>query len=254
MKTLSAKLCAAHAGRWLSALGAVVGDGLYPRVCPGCGVKSDRCDRYLCNACWSRIDFLDSCVCDICGNPATGSPAAAFVCDHCRRKKPAFDRARSAVRFSGVCRTMLHSFKYGNALWLTADIADLMLGALQTGFEWARIDAVIPVPLYRTRLRERTYNQALVLAKSLARRIDRRVDGESLRRVRATATQTHYNSRQRSENIAGAFSVVRPQWIAGRTLLLVDDVMTTGATLGECAKELKKNGAATVLALSAARR
>jgi ComF family protein len=151
-------------------------------------------------------------------------------------------------------RDMLHGYKYGNALWLKADLADIMHGALRAGFDISSIDVVVPVPLFRTRFRERSYNQSLVLASALAEMIDRRMDSRSLKRIRSTETQTHYNSAQRKRNIAGAFKVVRPEWVRGRTALLVDDVMTTGATLSECAKTLKKSGALRVFAISAARR
>jgi ComF family protein len=184
----------------------------------------------------------------------TGDAENAFICGDCRKRKPAFDRARSAARFSGVVRDMLHQFKYQDGLWHSADLIDLMHGALIAQFDYKSIDVVVPVPLYRTRFRERSYNQSFVLARDLAKRIDRRVDGRSLMRVRYTDTQTHYNAAQRKKNMSGAFTVERPEWIRGRTVLLVDDVMTTGATLSECAKTLKKSDALKVFAISAARR
>ena len=229
-------------------------DLLYPRICPGCGQHSDRPGRFLCWSCFSTVELLDKGLCDICGNPLAGDPQARFLCDYCRTRKPAFDRARSAARFNGVVRDMLHSFKYKNALWLAEDISDIMYGALTVWFDVKQIDVVVPVPLFRTRQRERSYNQARVLADILARRLDRRLDEYSLRRIRATETQTHYNSAQRRTNIRGAFKVTRPRWVKGRKVLLVDDVMTTGATLNACAKELKDSGARQILAISAARR
>ena len=254
MKIPIKELCSKGTSKWFSQLFGVVGDAIYPRICPVCGALSDRPDRHLCWNCFSRIDLLKSGLCTLCGNPLTGEPESVFICQSCRQRKPAFDRARSAARFSGVMRDMLHSFKYGNALWLKKDLADIMFGALMAGFEYTLIDVVIPVPLFRTRFRERSYNQALVLASALAALIDRRMDGRSLKRIRGTGTQTKFNSAQRRRNIAGAFKVVRPEWIRGRTVLLVDDVMTTGATLSECSRELKRAGAHQVFAISVARR
>lgn len=113
---------------------------------------------------------------------------------------------------------------------------------------------VLPVPLYSARQRERSYNQAALLAEELARRIDRRFDDKSLVRIRKTETQTHFNAVKRRENMSGAFAVARPEWVRQRCVLLVDDVMTTGATLHECAKALKQAGVRTVWALTVARK
>lgn len=238
----------------LSLAGQMLCDAIYPRECCGCGRLSDRIGRHLCWSCFSQIELLHSNLCELCGNPLTGSAASAFVCGYCRKRKPAFDRARSAARFNGVVRDMLHAFKYKDALWQSADLTDLMLGALTAQFDYQAIDVVVPVPLFKTRFRERSYNQSFVLARELARRLERGVDGRSLQRIRHTDTQTRYNATQRKKNISGAFAVVRPEWIRGRTILLVDDVMTTGATLSECAKELKRCGALRVYAISVARR
>ena len=134
------------------------------------------------------------------------------------------------------------------------DLCDLLQGSVQAHFSAAAIDVVLPVPLFPTRQRERTYNQAALLAEELAQRIDRRFDEQSLVRIRQTETQTHFNAVKRRENMSGAFSVARPEWVRQRCVLLVDDVMTTGATLHECAKALKKAGAITVWALTIARK
>jgi ComF family protein len=134
------------------------------------------------------------------------------------------------------------------------DLCDLLQGSVHAHFTTAAIDVVLPVPLFPTRQRERTYNQAALLAEELAQRIDRRFDEQSLVRIRQTETQTHFNAVKRRENMSGAFSVARPEWVRQRCVLLVDDVMTTGATLHECAKALKKAGAITVWALTIARK
>jgi len=254
MKTAARELNVKGATKWFTMLFGLLADALYPRECIGCGRLSDRSGRHLCWSCFSRIELLHSNLCELCGNPLTGDADTAFICGYCRKRKPVFDRARSAARFSGVVRDMLHQFKYQDGLWQTADLTDLIHGALMAQFDYKAIDVVVPVPLYRTRFRERSYNQSFVLARELAKRIERRIDGRSLKRVRHTDTQTHYNAAQRKQNISGAFAVERPEWIRGRTVLVVDDVMTTGATLNECAKTLKKSGALKVFAISVARR
>ena len=112
---------------------------------------------------------------------------------------------------------------------------------------------MVPVPLHPVRQRERSYNQSALLAQELARRIDRRFDGQSLARVHRTETQTALDAVRRRMNIRGAFSVVKPEWVNARCVLLVDDVMTTGATLNECARMLKKAGTRTVWAVTVGR-
>jgi len=192
-------------------------------------------------------------MCSLCGHPVEGDVRHAFVCGACRAARPAFDRARSAGRFAGLLREQIHRFKYGGALWLRRDMTDLLAGCLGAQFDAGAVDVVVPVPLHPVRLRVRSYNQSALLAQELAARIGRRFDGRALVRTRVTETQTHLDAAHRRANILGAFSVVRPEWIAHRCVLVVDDVMTTGATLGECARALKKAGARTVWALTVAR-
>ena len=148
---------------------------------------------------------------------------------------------------------MVHAFKYDSALWLCADLTDLLEGCLTAHFHADEVDVVVPVPLHPVRQRERSYNQSALLAHELARRIDRRCDARALERVRATETQTHLNAAHRRMNMLGAFRVARPDWVRQRCVLLVDDVMTTGATLDECARVLKKAGARAVWAVTAGR-
>ena len=237
---------------WAEIAGRVA-DWLYPRVCPGCGLASDRPGRHLCWNCLARIDLYAGGLCTLCGRAAEGAVAHAFVCGACRQAKPWFDRARAAGRFAGVLREQVHQFKYGQALWLKQDLADLLEGCLNAHFDPSAVDVVAPVPLHPVRQRERSYNQAALLARELARRIDRRYDGEALTRVRTTGTQTALDAAHRRMNMLGAFGVPRPEWVRRRRVLIVDDVMTTGATLNECARMLKKAGARTVWAVTVAR-
>jgi len=231
-----------------------VADWFYPRVCPGCGEISDRPGRHLCWACYARLELHTQAHCSICGHPAEGGVSHAFVCGACKgAAKPAFDRARSAGRLAGVLREQIHQFKYGDALWLKNDLVDLLHGCLLAHFTPEAVDAVVPVPLHPVRQRERSYNQAALLAQELSRRIGRRFDGRSLVRTRKTETQTRFDAAHRRMNILGAFEVAQPEWVTQRCVLLVDDVMTTGATLNECARMLKKAGARTVWALTVGR-
>lgn len=238
---------------WLKTVAERVADGFYPRVCPGCGEVSDRPGRHLCWSCLSRVELYSQSLCERCGRFAEGHVEHAFLCGACRQSKPWFDRARAAGRFSGVLREQVHQFKYSQALWLKRDLADLLQGCLQAHFQPESVDVVVPVPLHPVRQRERTYNQAALLARELAGRLGRRFDGQSLLRTHKTETQTALDAAHRRMNMLGAFSVARPDWVRQRCVLVVDDVMTTGATLNECARVLKKAGARTVWAVTVGR-
>lgn len=240
------------AGR-LTAWAGHVADGLYPRICPGCGEASDRAARHLCWDCHARIELYTQSLCDRCGRFAEGHVGHTFICGACKAATPHFDRARAAGRFTGLLRETLHRFKYGQALWLKHDLADLLEGCLAAHFTPDAIDAVVPVPLHPVRQRERSYNQSALLAQTLAERLDRRCDTRSLVRDHQTETQTHLDAAHRRMNMLGAFRVTRPEWVRQRVVLLVDDVMTTGATLDACARVLKKAGARAVWAVTAAR-
>ena len=228
-------------------------DWLFPRVCAGCDQMSDREGRHLCWACFSRIDWHAAGLCERCGGQTEGQVSHAFVCSVCQAAPPAYDKARSAGRFQGVLRDLIHQFKYSQALWLKQDLTDLLCGCLSAHFCREPIDVVIPVPLHPVRLRERSYNQAALLAQGLACRIDRRFDGRSLARIRKTQSQTLLDASHRRANMLGAFEVARPEWVRGRCVLLVDDVMTTGATFHECARVLKKAGARSVWGVTVGR-
>lgn len=206
----------------VSEVAATLADWFYPRVCPGCDALSDRPARHLCAACLAQVGLHDQSLCDTCGAPAEGAVRHAFVCGACKEARPAFDRARSAAHFHGVLRDQLHQFKYGGALWLKRDLADLLLGCLGAHFEPEAVDVVVPVPLHPVRERERSYNQSALLAQEVARRLGRRLDGRSLARVKRTLTQTQFDAARRRLNILGAFAVSRPEWVARRCVLLVD--------------------------------
>ncbi|MBO7399264.1 MAG: ComF family protein [Clostridia bacterium] len=228
-------------------------DALFPRLCPICGKPSDRPERTICWDCFSSIDLYRESLCERCGRFAEGEIKHAFTCSVCLSMPPLFDKARAAGRFSFELRDLVHQLKYGGATWLASDLADFLEGCVTAHFPSKKIDVVLPVPLHPLRLRERTYNQASLLAEELAKRLDRRFDNCSLIRIRQTETQTHFNAKERRKNMNGAFSVIRPEWIQKRTVLLVDDVMTTGSTFDACAYALKKAGARTVWAVALAR-
>ena len=230
-------------------------DLLWPRKCAAaCTRACDRPGRHVCSACLSGLPFhAASGICRICGTAIPSGTAASFVCECCAEKPPAYEFARSALRFSPPVDTLVEDFKYRHAIWLTEDLADFLEGAVRAGLAAAAIDVIVPVPLHPRRFRKRGYNQCALLARSLGGRLDRRVDEASLRRVRDTPQQARLSAEERRRNLKGAFEARSPM-LRGRTVLLVDDVATTGSTLDECAKTLSGAGAARVWCATVARR
>ena len=203
--------------------------------------------------CFRTIELRESGLCRLCGLKIEGRVTHEFTCSACRDHPPAFDTARSAGRFGGVLREMLHQFKYGRATWLCEDLADLLHGCVLAHYASEEVDIVVPVPLHGQKQRDRGYNQAALLAAALAPRLGRPCAGDVLARTRATPTQTRLRAGQRRTNVRNAFAVRGPEWVRGRTALLVDDVMTTGATLSEVAATLKRAGAWRVWGATVAR-
>ncbi len=164
-----------------------------------------------------------------------------------------FDFARAAVAYEGIILNTIHRFKYGRDLTAGAALAGLLADFDFSGIDFSEFDAMIPVPLHVQRLRERRFNQSLVLARALSKKRGVAVDFSLLKRRRFTLTQTGLNKSERDKNISGAFAATRQDKIRGRSFLLVDDVYTTGATINECAKTLVESGAKRVAALTVAR-
>jgi competence protein ComFC len=168
--------------------------------------------------------------------------------------KPCFDWARSAVRYDGVAKACLRRFKYHAGLWLLEDLVDWLMALWKTCPADVRsADFATCVPLYPRRERERGFNQSALLAGSLASRIGIPFQERLLWRLKPTSTQTRLTAAQRLHNVRGVFSVPWPRRAGGARIVLVDDVMTTGATVSECARTLKAAGAAAVMVLTVAR-
>ncbi len=228
-------------------------DLVYPRHCESChGAVLDEA-RHLCWDCMTRMQFIQRPHCDRCGDPIEGKVDYDPMCAYCSRHRIWFTRARSAVRYRGPIRDVIQSFKYKNALYLGRDMNLLLLACVQAHYGAIPFDAVTSVPLFARRERERTYNQAAVLARDLASDLRSPYDNRLVIRIRDTQTQTHLSAPERRENMAGAFVPHGSNGRQGQRLLLVDDVMTTGATVNECARALKEAGAEYVYVATVAR-
>jgi ComF family protein len=228
-------------------------DLLWPRVCEVCGGGVVGLSRYLCWDCLAALPLIQAPFCARCGDPVEGAITRDFICSACVDRPPAFAQARSAVRFRGPVKDVLHRFKYSAATHVSRDLATLLHACVRTHFGRESIDAVTYVPLHPVKERARTYNQARLLAGDLARLMCVPMADGCLARERHTATQTRLSAKERARNVRGAFTARNEGWILGRYFLLVDDVMTTGATVAECSRVLKEAGAAGVRVVTVAR-
>jgi len=239
-------------GRAAAWLGSLALNALLPPQCLSCRALVDAPSR-LCAACWSRISFIEGPGCAVCGYPFDYDIGEGALCGACARHRPRYDRARSVLRYDEASRGLLLGFKHGDRTeaaraygqWLARAGAELVRDA----------DLITAVPLHRWRLLKRRYNQSAVLAQALGRLTGKPVVPDLLQRVRATPSQGGLNFRQRIRNVRGAFRVKpkRLALFAGRRVLLIDDVLTTGATAEACALMLRRNGAAAVDVLTLAR-
>jgi len=220
---------------------AALADLFYPQWCVGCG---RRASDVLCRACFDALPEVGRPSCARCGLPTAFE---TFVCEECKNVDFGFESARAPLRYQGAGKELVHALKYGGYTRVVEKVAaPLMLGALDGG---TRFDAVVPVPLHRSRLRKRGFNQAKLLARGVASRINAPVS-DTLEVVRSTRDQVELSAAERRANVAGAYAVKGP--VAGR-ILLVDDVFTTGATMSACARTLVQAGAGEVHALSLCR-
>jgi len=206
------------------------------------------CRRCLSGAGHKQARFY----CETCGRPFETEPPAQAnrLCGLCLISPPAFDKARSFGIYEDGLRGLIHLFKYGKMRPLARPLAGHMAAALpQLGV----VDLCVPVPLFRWRQWRRGFNQSELLAEELCQTSGIRLGKGVLRRVKATESQAGLSNRARLANVAGAFAVRKPEVVSGRRVLVIDDVMTTGATLATCAKTLKKAGVGRVVALTIAR-
>jgi len=215
---------------------------LFPPRCVGCR----RVGELLCADCLNQISLVEPPFCTCCGDTVV----ADGLCAHCRISPLQIERIRSVARLEGVLREAVHWLKYRGCTALAGPLGNLMAAY------WVQhpmqADVIVPVPLHAARLRERGYNQAALLAREMVCQVGLVMDEQTLIRQRATASQVGLNASQRKENVHNAFRCSGDS-LAGKQVLLIDDVCTTGATLEACAVALYEGGARGVQALTLAR-
>jgi ComF family protein len=233
---------------------AALSELIFPTTCMTCGTVLDyQALPVFCAECFSKIRFIRSPLCPCCGIPFEAAGSDDHLCGSCLAAPPVFSAARSAGHYENVLLDAIHQFKYRGRTAVGKSLGRLMAGSSYPGFSIADYSLVIPVPLHVKRLRERGFNQSLILAREIARRFSRPLDFMALRRNIHTDPQVGLGKKDREKNVRGVFEVRTKKSIGGEKILLVDDVYTTGSTLRECARILKKHGAREVAALTLAR-
>jgi ComF family protein len=224
---------------------------LFPSFCHLCKSAAEP-GQPLCPECLSQMEYISAAKCSICGELFPGF-AVSHVCGDCAREKPHFEKARAWVKFQEPAVQITHSFKYNRAFHFLDWMAAGMIGVFQKEYAGEKFDMVIPVSLHWLRLIQRGYNQALILARPLSRELKIPIRAGALIRGRNTPPQVGLSRNQRRENLKKVFRVNNPKLVKGKNILLVDDVITTGATVDEAAKVLRKAGAEKVSVLAFAR-
>lgn len=223
-------------------------DILFPPVCVLCDKRSH--EKGFCDTCSALLEEkrVTGPLCVRCGTPFVSPKAIDHECGRCLDESPSFASARSAFIYEGSVLEAVHRFKYAGDTSLAGPIARAILGSLDISGPFL----IVPVPLHTSKLKKRGFNQSLLIAREISKLTGEPLEFRRLKRTRDTGQQVGLKADQRRENVAGAFTLLDESMFKGRKVLLVDDVATTGATLNECSKVLKKAGA-EIFALTVAR-
>ncbi|MEN8257114.1 MAG: ComF family protein [Thermodesulfobacteriota bacterium] len=225
---------------WFQALA----DLCFPPHCLCCATPLPWAGKIeICPTCLPKLDSMTTPHCPVCGVMYAKSGGGSHICGLCLEKKYAFDRARSVFCYNEEIGTLIHSLKFAGKKTGLRTMATLAGNSSLNGLNTP--DIIVPVPLHLDKLRSRGFNQSLLLAKVLFPEQKEKI-GNYLIRSRPTQPQTGLKGDERRKNVVGAFALPKPETVAGKKICLVDDVFTTGTTVNECAKTLKKAGAASV--------
>jgi ComF family protein len=235
---------------WVKRSASTILEFFLPRLCLFCGAAvGEEAEIAVCPLCEGQIEWVTSPLCTCCGAVFASRDGADRLCGDCTSDPPPFNRARAAAIYDGSAAQAIKRFKFGGQMsylpvmqnWLKRPVCMELV---------ANADLIVPVPLHSKRLKKRGFNQALLLAKAFPQvPLGRQV----VVRVRHTVPQVDLKPRDRRENVKGAFAVPEPALVKGKLILLLDDVYTTGATVRECAKALRRAGARRVEVLTVAR-
>ncbi len=250
--------------KWINRAGCGLGSGLlglvYPRTCYGCEKLLGEQSGWLCADCSQKLDPIRRPFCEVCCQPFSGDLSEGFQCSNCAGRDLQFDFARAAYRSRGLARVLVHRFKYNGQFFLAGLLGEMLGETLEdpriAGEAAWEGWVLVPVPLHPRRLREREFNQAEEVGREVARRRGLK-SVNALRRIRYTHRQVKLDRAQRLTNLRGAFAISpkarESKAIVGKRVLLVDDVLTTGATASECARTLSMGGALKVVVITVVR-
>jgi len=226
-------------------------DLLFPPSCSCCKEMTEGSNRFLCEKCFSQLKFIKSPYCTYCGRSFSGG-SANHLCGDCLKSSWAFDKARSLFAYEEIIAKLIHELKYSGK---TTGLETISWLSRQTAIidDFDDLDFIIPVPLHIKRLRQRGFNQALVLARSIFSNNRKKIRTDLLARQTDTQSQTGLTGKKRRTNLTNAFFVKKPSALTKKNLLLFDDVFTTGSTTHECARTLKAAGANRVEVLTVCR-
>ena len=224
----------------------------YPPLCVACAADVEP-GQYLCASCDEKAPRIKAPFCAKCSEPFAGAISGSFACANCAHRVLHFDAAVAAYRSRGLVRRLVHEFKYDRQLHLRHPIAQWLCQTMNDPrLRGRHFDVIVPVPLHPARERERGFNQAKLLAETFSARSDIPLR-PALERIRYTTTQTAFDRAERMQNLHNAFRLRKKIGVRDLHVLLIDDVLTTGSTLSECARILKAAGAISVHAATAAR-
>lgn len=224
---------------------------LFPRTCPNCNKVIEN-KKLFCDHCFKNMSFISSCVCQWCGRPLYSEfTGEKILCGKCMAKRPTYDMARSVFIYETSSKDSILKFKYADKMEFGKTFVSLMLQAGTPLLQ--KTDIIMAVPMHWSRRLMRKYNQAEILAKTLGKKTKIPYNPRVLIRTKYTTRQENKNYTERQANVKNVFSVKNKERIKGKRILLIDDVFTTGATVSNCAKTLKKSGAKAVYVLTIAK-
>lgn len=233
---------------------AGLSDIIFPPRCLTCNtILGHRENLPFCGTCFSKIHFIRSSLCPCCGIPFTGAEGGSHLCGDCMVSKSVYSAARAVGRYESTLLEAIHRFKYNGKISVGEILGRLMAEFAYPAFNIRDYSMIMPVPLHPKRLRERGFNQSVVLAREISKRFHISLDFMTLRRHVDTEPQISLGKKEREANVHGVFSVTDSGIVKGQKIILVDDVYTSGSTVKECARVLMKNRADRVAVLTLAR-